>query len=273
MMERMTRWGTVAIAGAVMVAACGSHAMTVEDVPLGSEVAITRDDGGVVEGTLAERTAESVTVNQGKAVRAVPRAAIADVQVVTPETPAVLPPLAQFREVTVPAGTEISAELVTSLDTSSTRTGDVVEATVNEPIAVDGETVIPKGSHLHGDVTAAEQSGKVKGRASLSVKFDSLTVEGHDGTYPVALVLNRVAPSSKGDDAKKIGIPAAGGAIIGGILGGKKGALIGVAIGAGAGTAAVLTTSGKEVELPAGSMLHLTLKAPLEIKVPIEKQQ
>ena len=61
-----------------------------------------------------------------------------------------------------------------------------------------------------------------------------------------------VAPATKASDAKTIGIPAAGGAVLGAVLGGKKGAAIGAAVGGGAGTAVVLTTAGKEVGLASG---------------------
>ncbi len=83
--------------------------------------------------------------------------------------------------------------------------------------------------------------------------------------------LQHTAPSTKGDDAKKIGIPAAGGAILGAILGGKKGAGIGAVIGGGAGTAVVLTTSGREVRLPRGTGLMVALDEAIDVRVPIKR--
>jgi hypothetical protein len=76
------------------------------------------------------------------------------------------------------------------------------------------------------------------------------------------------AQGTKKKDATKIGIPAAGGAVIGAIAGGKKGAAIGGAIGGGAGTAAVLATRGDEVELPVGGRISVRLTAPLIVRVP-----
>ena len=81
--------------------------------------------------------------------------------------------------------------------------------------------------------------------------------------------ISRVAPSEKKDDIITIGAPAAVGAVVGGILGGKKGAIIGTVIGGGAGTAVVLTTTGKEVSLPSGTEVTMTLKAPVDIRVPL----
>ena len=65
--------------------------------------------------------------------------------------------------------------------------------------------------------------------------------------------------------------PAATGAIIGGILGGKKGAVIGAVVGGGAGTAIVLTTEGKDISLPSGTEVTMSLKAPVDIRVPLTK--
>jgi hypothetical protein len=53
------------------------------------------------------------------------------------------------------------------------------------------------------------------------------------------------------------------GAILGGILGGVRGALTGVLIGGGGVVAA---TEGKDVELPAGSVLRMRLDEPLKVQ-------
>ena len=61
----------------------------------------------------------------------------------------------------------------------------------------------------------------------------------------------------------KIGAGAGIGAIIGGIIGGAKGALIGVLIGAGGTVAA---TEGKDVVVPAGTILRVRFDAPPDIR-------
>ena len=66
----------------------------------------------------------------------------------------------------------------------------------------------------------------------------------------------------------KIGIPAAGGAAIGGLIGGKKGALIGAGAAGGAGTAVVLSTRGEEVGIGRGAALTLRLASPITVPVP-----
>ena len=75
-----------------------------------------------------------------------------------------------------------------------------------------------------------------------------------------------VAPATKKKDALTIGLPAAGGAAIGALIDGKKGAGIGAAAGGGAGTAAVLTTRGKDVHVGRGAVLSVRLTSPLTVR-------
>ena len=100
------------------------------------------------------------------------------------------------------------------------------------------------------------------------MRFNSLTPRGDDQRYDIrTAAVGRTAASTKKDDAIKIGAPAAGGAIIGAIVGGKKGAAIGTAVGGGAGTGVVLSTRGKEVELPKGSALSVRLSEALTVRI------
>jgi hypothetical protein len=128
--------------------------------------------------------------------------------------------------------------------------------------------VLPSGSVLTGVVTTADASGKVKGRASLAVAFRSVAVLGRGETYALSGTFHHTAASTKGDDAKKIGIPAAAGAGIGAIVGGKQGAGIGALIGGGAGTAVVLSTSGPEVRYVRGASMSIALDQAVNIRVP-----
>jgi hypothetical protein len=99
----------------------------------------------------------------------------------------------------------------------------------------------------------------------------SISVAGRAERPSIVARTELVAPATKGEDAAKIGIPAAGGAIIGGIIGGKKGAAIGTAVGGGGGAAVVLATPGDEIRLARGAELTLVLDQPIEVRVPITK--
>ena len=255
-----------------LAAACGGAgpSVDVEKVPVGSEVAVTKEDGGVVQGKLTERDVKVVKVDVGRSVRSVPREAISDVRLVPAETPVVLPTVAKFREYTVEEGTPIHVRLETGVGSATSKVEDPVDGTLTQPLVVGDTTVAPIGSRVTGEVTAVQPSPK-KGRASLSFRFRSLTIPGHDAPYGISAGISRVAPSEKKDDAITIGAPAAAGAIMGGIIGGKKGAIIGAVVGGGAGTAIVLTTEGKDISLPSGTEVTMSLKAPVDIRVPINK--
>jgi hypothetical protein len=177
------------------------------------------------------------------------------------------PPAPIVREVTIPDGTTLRLDLTTPLASDSSQVEDVVRATLREAVTVNGEAILPVGTELTGSVTGADGSGRVKGRASLSFRFDALRAgnERHAiQSAPIALQ----AEATKKEDAKKIGIGAGIGAAVGAIVGGGDGAAKGAAIGGAGGTGVVLATKGKEVRLGAGANVSTRLTAPLTIQVP-----
>jgi hypothetical protein len=170
------------------------------------------------------------------------------------------------REIVVPAGTVLRVQLENAVASDSSRVEDAVRGHLVAPIVVDGKTVVLSGSPVNGVVTQAVRAGKVKGRASVGVRFNSLVADGE--RYGIATrQWTRVAPTTKGKDAATIALPATGGAIVGGVVGGKKGAGIGAAAGGGAGTAVVLSTRGKEVRLGRGAVLYVRLDRPLTVQL------
>jgi hypothetical protein len=184
-----------------------------------------------------------------------------------PETPAPKPEASrapELREVTIPAGQTISVKLTTGIASDTSKVEDPVRGTLTRPIVISGTTAVPAGSEITGSVTEAMESGRVKGRASIAFRFARLLVRNETHDIRTARITRQAAPSGR-DDLKKGGIGAGAGAIIGGILGGKKGAVIGAGAG-GAGT--VLATKGKEVRLPAGTVVSTTLQEPVKILVP-----
>jgi hypothetical protein len=183
---------------------------------------------------------------------------------------AVSPAPPRFREITLPAGTELALRLETPVASDASSVEDPVRAVLRHAVVRDTLTVLPAGTPLAGNVTAVERAGKVKGRARVAFRFSALTVD--DERYEIAT--SRVAREARGTkkkDATKVGIGAGAGAIVGGILGGGKGAAIGAGVGAGAGTGVVMSTRGEEVRLAAGTLVTVTLSNPLTIRVPIAR--
>jgi hypothetical protein len=171
-----------------------------------------------------------------------------------------------FREITVPAGTTVSVRMDSSVGSDTSRVEDAVRGTVTRGVNVGGANVIPPGSQVIGSVTSAVRPGKVKGRSYVAMRFHTLVA--HDDKYSIRTgAVARRGRATKKQDAAKIGIPAAGGAVIGGIVGGKKGAAIGGAAGGGAGTAVVLSTRGEDVHIARGSVVTVRLTEPVRIRI------
>jgi len=175
----------------------------------------------------------------------------------------------QLREVTIPSGTPLSVKLTNAVASDSSKAEDPVRGTLAKPVVVDGATVVPSGSSITGSVLEAKESGRVKGLASIAIRFDRLKVGSETHEIRTARIAREAKPT-KGEDAKKVGIGAGAGALVGALAGGKKGALIGGGIGAGAGTGVVMATRGEEVRLNAGMTVTTSLKEPLTIQVAVQ---
>lgn len=182
-----------------------------------------------------------------------------------PPAPAPAPAVPEYRELVVPAGTVMPLRLVSAVASDTSQVEDLVRATLRGDLAVDGH-VLPAGTEVLGHVLDAERSGRVRGRARVAFRFDTLRFGGEEYTLRTETV-ERIADATKGEDAAKIGVGAGAGAALGALLGGGSGATRGAAIGAAAGTGAVLATRGDEVRLEAGEPVETTLTAPLTLLV------
>lgn len=166
----------------------------------------------------------------------------------------------------VTSGTTVTVRLAKAVSSKTNREGDSFEAILDEPLVVDGRVLAPEGTRLMGRLTNVKASGRVEGRATMSLALTELQFA--EEAFPIRS--NRLDFEAKGtgkDDAKKIGIGAGIGAAIGAIAGGGKGAAIGGAIGAGAGTGAVLATAGDEVEFGVEQLFSFQLTRDLELPV------
>jgi len=171
------------------------------------------------------------------------------------------------REITLPAGTLLPVVLDTSVASNTSRAEQPISGHVTRDVVIDRAVAVPAGSQVLGIVTDARRSGRVKGRAHIGIRFTTLIPKGTGERYRIQTSsFGRTAPATKKNDAVKIGVPAAGGAVVGGLMGGKKGALVGTAVGGGAGTAVVLSTRGKETGFGRGTALSVRLTGPVSVK-------
>jgi hypothetical protein len=180
--------------------------------------------------------------------------------------PAPAPPKPTAHEATIASGTELPLELLTPVSSAETTIDTEIRARLKQAIVVNGETVIPNGSTVTGSVIEVERSGRVQGRARLTLRFTEVSFSGERERIATSPITIEAEPTKK-EDATKVGVGAGVGAVIGGILGGGKGAAKGAAIGGAAGGGAVLATRGKEVELASGASLTAVLSSPLRVTV------
>src|SRR6266540_100722 len=172
----------------------------------------------------------------------------------------------------VPDGVLLSARLNQPLSTKNTREGDRFTLNVVEPAQY-------RGAVIEGVVARSERSGRVSGRADMTLDFKRIRTR--DGRkYNFAGTIDNVSlPSGervrvdregnveedKSQTSRTVTRSAIGGAIgavIGAIAGGGKGAAIGAAVGVGAGAGSVFIEGRDDLELPSGSEIAVRASAP-----------
>jgi hypothetical protein len=167
---------------------------------------------------------------------------------------------------TVPELTAIHVTLDQAVASNQNRPGDHFDATVSEPVVIDGKTVIAQGAHAEGLVVDARQSGRLMGRARLQLALQSVAVNGQN--YDIRTTSS---PRIGGDHKKRnlawIGGGAGGGVLIGALAAGGEGALIGGPVGAAAGTTVALVTGKKDIKLRPETRLTFKLAEPVTINV------
>lgn len=161
--------------------------------------------------------------------------------------------------VDIPAGTVLTVRMIDAVDSQVNQLGQTFQASIDEPVVVNGQTVVPRGADVVAKLVDDKQSGKLSGKTELTLALVSLKVNGRSVDVTTEEV--RSASESRGSKSGKvIGGTAAVGAIIGAIAGGGKGAAIGAASGAGAGTAVQVLTKGQHVKIPSETRLSFTLR-------------
>ena len=179
----------------------------------------------------------------------------------TPSTP---PPPPPPQKVTIPSGTTLAVRLVDTIDTETAQQGQTFHATLDSPLAVEGDTVIPSGYDVEGHVVNVQSAGKFAGQSLLVLQLDRIAAGGK--YYNIQTDQYSRKGSSRGKNtAEKVGAGAGIGAIIGAIAGGGKGAAIGAAAGGGLGGGVQAATKGQQIKLPSETVLNFTLQSSLTV--------
>ena len=172
---------------------------------------------------------------------------------------------ARMERVVIPMGTEVALLTNQRIDSRDVVEGQTFSAQVAQDVRDnDGSIAIPRGS----DATLVTR--RVEENGDITLDVDSISVGGRRyrvSTQDQELENRRDGIGGNKRTGQYVGGGAVFGAIIGAIAGGGKGAAIGAVAGAGAGAGAQIITRGKEVHVPAETVLRFRLDRPLKLQL------
>jgi hypothetical protein len=193
--------------------------------------------------------------------------ATADVEAVffsaPPPPPTAAPAPPPPMQATLPAGSSISVRLIDAIDVDKTAAGETFRASLDDPIIINGQVVVPRGAPAMLEAAKVEQSGKMSGSDKITLKLNTITIKNRE--YQVVASYAEQKGSGEGKKTAKKVVGGAGlGALIGGIAGGGKGAGIGALSGAALGTA--ISAGGEEhLKVPSETRLQFELRAAVNV--------
>ena len=169
---------------------------------------------------------------------------------------------------TIPSGTELSVRTNELIDSKTASVGQTFSAVIAADVLdSSGAVTIPKGSDAQLVIRSTDGGG-VTSASDLVLDVDSVTVSGT--RYQISTG-DLEQQGGQGVGANKrtaimVGGGAALGTLIGAIVGGGKGAAIGAAVGAAGGVGTEVLTRGKEVRVPAETLLNFKLDQDLRLQ-------
>jgi hypothetical protein len=170
------------------------------------------------------------------------------------------------RERTLAAGTAIAAKFDSPVSSRTHKSGQQITGTVASDVKdKSGHVVIPAGSKVLVNITAIHESeNKSDKTGKLVLTPVKVVIKGR--SYPVsgsATALDRMLKDRKtnGGDLAKVGVGVGAGALLGTAVSGgsTKGAVIGGVVGGAVGAQRAVETQDRDVVVPVGSRLKVTL--------------
>ena len=92
-------------------------------------------------------------------------------------------PAAAQAGVTLPAGTALLVKMETLIVSGQADKGDPFTGVLEKPVTVEGKTVFPRGTKVHGQVIVAVDVGNISGRPAIGIHL--VEVETESGTIPI----------------------------------------------------------------------------------------
>ncbi len=168
---------------------------------------------------------------------------------------------------TLPAGAQLAVRTDEDIHSQSAVEGRTYPSTIQQDILdASGSVVIPRGSQAALVIRRLNEGGTLSS-GSLVLDLDSIRVNGR--RYVVNTADIRTGDTGIGQNkrtAEMVGGGAVLGTLLGAIAGGGKGAAIGALAGAAAGGGVQVLTKGKEIRVPAETVLNFRLEQPLHLR-------
>jgi len=167
------------------------------------------------------------------------------------------------REATIESETRTRIVLQSQLSSKVNEPGDPISAVLDEPVYVNGELLLPRGTEFHGRVTQATPAGRGQKNGQISIIFEQIRMPW--GDVPVSVAMTAIDDWShdeklKANDEGKVSGSRSGERTAKNV---ERGATIG---GAGA-LATVLLTKGGDVRVAPGAVFRIKFVKPLTLPV------
>ncbi len=183
-----------------------------------------------------------------------------------------MPSNGSVRNGTIPAGTDVQIRTNEAIKATSETSGRSYSAEIaQDVIGENGSVLIPRGSPAKLTVGKVSGGGTLgTGNNQVALDLQSVSVNGR--TYRMATnALQQQGSNERGigknrRTAEMTGGGAVLGTVIGAIAGGGKGAAIGAVVGGAGGAATQVLTRGKEVNVPAETLLTFKLDQPVTLR-------
>ncbi|HUO59747.1 MAG TPA: hypothetical protein VMU24_03700 [Candidatus Acidoferrales bacterium] len=170
----------------------------------------------------------------------------------------------------IPSGTEVHVRtdeaINANADSSSTSNKNLYPATVSDNVLdQSGRVAIPRGARAELAMvrTGSNNNEVTLDLHSISYNGHTYTIEGESGTAQASSQKEGLGANTR--TGKYVGGGALAGTLIGALAGGGKGAAIGAIAGAGAGAGAQVLTRGKQLNVPAETVLNYRLTQDLHV--------
>ncbi len=157
----------------------------------------------------------------------------------------------------VPEGTRLMVRISDTIDSRRHGAGHRFRGQLEGALVVQGTEVAPRGAWVYGRITSARQSGRVAGSSELSLEFTDIMINNQ----LFAISTSSLQAQTANTAGQTVGRTARG-AAVGGLIGGSSGARTGAKVGAGVS----ILTSGNTINIPAGTLVDATLRAPLSLQ-------